>query len=163
MRFYLSVFCFLLSVTMSAQSVFDENIISGDDLREMITQVFESPDGQALLKADAEYGQDIVLLVHSRHASGLDREDVRNAIIDLKSSPTELRLTFPVRIYDEGEMTPSESSRAIRVGLGRTENILELHLSREDFSAKKRYNLFATFEKKDGVWKLSTQNLKVIP
>jgi len=49
MRYYLLSFCLLISIMASAQSVFDENGVSDDDLREIISEVFESLNAQGNL------------------------------------------------------------------------------------------------------------------
>lgn len=159
-------FCFFLSLTISAQSVFDKNTISGDDLREMILEVFESRDGETLLQVDAENGQDILLLINSSSFRLPVDGDVRTALIDLKNNPYDLNITTPVQILEEteqGRVSEAEILRAINLRITRNENKVTLSLDRRDVSEKKWYRLFAFFEKSEESWTLITQNFTIVP
>jgi len=164
MRLYILSFCVLISLTSSAQSVFDKNIITGDNLREMLTEIFESPEGQTIQQADVENGQDITLLINSSAYLTSERVDIRNALIDLQNNAYDLDLGFSVQVIEESnqnQISQSESQRAIRLGVNRVENKTTLYLSREVISEKRYYNLLTIFEKEEDDWELLNQNLTV--
>lgn len=164
MRLYLTCFCLFLLTTTSAQSVFDKNNIYGDDLREMIVELFESKDGQVFQQADAENGQDAILLVNSAVSTNNENMDITNALVDLRSNPYDLNLLFSIQIFEEGnhsEVSPPESLRAIRFNVMREENVVTLHFWRQDISYKKLYNLFAVYKRIGDNWELVNQNLEI--
>jgi len=164
MKPYLFGFCLFLSYTISAQSVFDENMISGDNLREMIKETFNSPEGEQFLQFEGLQDHDIVFLINTNYTPSSEQRDVRNALIDIKNNPADLGIVFPIRIIDEaiGEIV-SPISMVIKVGVSRDEDQTVLQLQRNHFTERKFYSLSTIFEKKEDDWEFIKQNMVVSP
>ena len=169
MRTFLLHFFILLSFIASAQSTQEIDFITGDDLRGMISEIFESPEGETFHKAYIENGQELLFFVHTfsgNAATNTDRRDIREAIIDLKNNLYDLDIAFGVQIIDENEksiLSQMDLSRGIQLSVSRRENKIIVFLRRSNAAQKKSYELSSLFHKTTDGWEILSQSLNTQP
>lgn len=166
MRLIFIFCCLTVSVSSFAQSLFDENAVSADEVREMIIEIFSSEETKAFKQSEMQSGRGVLLLLNfepgARRRDNIDVENALTAIVNGRN----LIADVPIEFADESSIVSSrgeEFEKATRMFFGRDENLLNYTFRLNDRPNRKMHSLSVVFEKDNGDWQFLTQKIDVVP
>jgi len=167
MRQFLTICCLSISFLTSAQSLFDKNSVTADEMRKMIREIFSSEKNNFFKQAEMQSGRGVLLLTDFEPGNSTSNEnrDVEAAIFEIYNYPN-LRSEVPIEFADRntiGLSTGEEFERATTINVFRNENEITFNFGTRDVYNKKVYRLIVIFEKQKDDWKYIKEQLITIP
>lgn len=147
-----------IGIPALAQSAFDKNTVTANEMRQMITEIFDSEKTKIFQQAEMQSGKGVLLLTNFEPgANSNDNQDVETALFEIANYP-DLDTNVPIEFDDLRNAGSSRGERfeqATSIGAHRVENQLTFTFMLRDVPNKRFHSMIVIFQKEEEEWEMT--------